>query len=108
MNPGSLNRRLTLQSRTLSKDAVGGRVESWADVAQIWAEQLTQTQRENIVADAERNQDTRRFRIRYRSITTEGHRLVYQGRKYDLIGIEETGIKDFLIVTCEAARNLDL
>lgn len=31
MNPGKLDRRITIQSRVMSKDATGARVETWAD-----------------------------------------------------------------------------
>lgn len=109
MNPGKLDRRVQLQSRVLTKDAAGGRVETWAAAGSLWAEVVTQKQAEGVTADADRNQDERTFRIRYRSGLASGtHRLVYQGRTYDILGITEEGRKSFLHLTTRAVQALSV
>ena len=104
MNPGKLNRRLTIQVRTLTKDATGSQSETWADTATVWAELVSQKGREATIADSERSQDTRQFRIRHRALTTTGNRLFYQSRFYDITGITEEGIKTTILMDTVATQ----
>lgn len=109
MNPGRLNRRIVVQARTLGADATGARTETWADSFTCWAEQVNQSQREAIVADSDRNQDNTTFRIRWRTgLTSEGYRVSYGGRKFDILGITEEGIKTFMLLDCQAIKSLNL
>lgn len=104
MNPGKLDRRIVLQVRTLSKDGAGGRVETWADSATLWAEIVTQKGSEKNAADSERPLDTRVFRIRYRSINPQSHRILYQSKFYNILGTtEEGGRRNTLVLETIAA-----
>lgn len=107
MNPGKMDRRLTVQVRTFSKDVTGGRVESWADAFQCWAEVIRQSNSEGVTADADRASDERQFRIRYKSGITSGtHRILFQLKFYDITGIVEEGRKEALILTCRSLQSL--
>lgn len=105
MNSGKLNRRIVIQSRTVTKDTAGGRVEIWADSATVWAELVTQRGTVANIADADRNQDTSRFRIRYRAINTSDNRILYKLRFYDIKGITEEGIKNTLLLDTVATQS---
>ena len=106
-NIGKMNRRLTFQTRTLTKDAVGGRVETWVDAFKGWAEVIQHKANEAIAADAERSSDERTFRIYYRAAITEGsHRVLYQLKFYDITAVTEEGIKDRMLITCKAIQSL--
>lgn len=107
MNPGKMDRRITIQSRTLTKDAAGGRVETWVDAFDCWAEVVTQKAGEAVTADADRATDERQFRIRYKSGIASGtHRIFYQLKFYDITGIVEEGRQHLLLVTCRAVQAL--
>jgi SPP1 family predicted phage head-tail adaptor len=107
MNPGKMDRRITIQARTLTKDAAGGRVETWADSFLCWAELVKTSQTETVTADADRNIEIRQFRIRYKSGLASGtHRILYQLRFYDITGIDEEGRQDRLLLTCRATQSL--
>jgi len=107
MNPGKMDRRLTVQVRTLTQDATGGRVESWADAFQCWGEAVTQKGAEAITADADRATDERQFRIRYKANIASGtHRILYQRKFYDITGIVEEGRRERLLLTCRAVQSL--
>jgi len=107
MNPGKMDRRVTFQTRTLTKDAAGGKVETWADAFDCWAEAVRIKQAEGITADADRNTEDRQFRIRYRSTIASGtHRIFYQLRFYDITGIEEEGRQEAMLITCRAVQAL--
>jgi len=106
-NPGKMNRRLTIQARALSKDAMGGRSQSWSDLLTVWAELLTHRSAESVLSDAERETDMKAFRVRYHpAFTTEGHRVLYKLEFYNIEGIEEEGVKDRLILKCRSIKSL--
>lgn len=109
MNPGKLNRKIVIQARTVTKDATGSRVETWADSANAWAEIVKQTGKETVPADADRNSDSRQFRIHYRSFligadATTKYRILYQYRFYDISGIEEEGVKNKMLISATATQ----
>ncbi len=104
---GKMNRRLTIQVRTKTKDDTGARVESWADAFKVWGEPVKHSANEPVVADAIRTQDDRMFRIRYQSTIAAGtHRVLYNLKFYDITGIEEEGIRDRQVLTCKALQSL--
>lgn len=106
-NPGRMNRRLTFQTRTLTRDTTGGRVESWADSFKAWAELVKHDAAEKLLGDSERIDDTKHFRIRWRAGLSAGsHRVLYQLRFYDIQGVTEEGIQDRLLLTCRAVQSL--
>jgi SPP1 family predicted phage head-tail adaptor len=106
MNPGKLNRRIVIQVRTLTKDSTGGRIQTWTDSATVWAEIVLQRGTSSIIADAERIQDTRQFRIRHRAIAAETNRILYQSKFYDITGITEEGIKNTMILDTVATKGI--
>lgn len=106
MNPGKLNRRVIIQARTLTRDSTGSPVESWADSATVWAEAVTQKGAESSMADSERGRDTRQFRIRYRAITSESNRLLYQSSFYNITGITEEGIRTSILLDTVATKSI--
>jgi SPP1 family predicted phage head-tail adaptor len=104
-NPGKMNRRITVQQRTFSKGSAGGRVDTWADAFDVWAELVTARTNEAIIANAERERDVKRFRVRYReAFNTGDFRILYRMRFYDLEGIEEEGLKDRMLLTCKSVQ----
>jgi SPP1 family predicted phage head-tail adaptor len=107
MNPGRMDRRILVQTRTLAKDAAGGRTQTWADAFHCWAEVVRAKQAEGITADADRNTEERQFRIRYRTGIESGtHRILYQLRFYDIVAVDEEGRQDRLLLTCRAVQAL--
>jgi len=99
-NPGNMDRRIAIQRLTVTRDAVGGVSETWADAFHVWAEIPRQTGTENAIADADRAQDTRQFRIRaFAGIASNTYRIKYQGRIYDIRHITEEGRADRLLIT---------
>jgi SPP1 family predicted phage head-tail adaptor len=106
-NPGKMDRRLTVQVRTYTQDGTGCKLEDWADSFSCWGELVTTKAKEGIVADADRAQTDRTFRIRYRSGLASGtHRIFYQLQFLDIVGIDEEGRKNTLILTCRALQAL--
>lgn len=100
IDPGRLDRRITLQSRTTSRDGEGSAIVAFADEDTIWAQKLSETSSEGRRLLAVRAEATIVFRIRYRSSLTSQHRIYFGGRYYDIVGdpVEE-GFRETLLVT---------
>ena len=101
MNPGAMDRRILIQRATVTRDDVGGVTETWVDQFSVWAEIPRQSGNESVIADADRGQETRQFRIRYRKgIAADTHRISYQSKIYDIRHIaEEMGRQNRLLIT---------
>jgi SPP1 family predicted phage head-tail adaptor len=102
----NLDRRVTIQQRTLANNALGEAIETWSDlVASLPAQFLPISGRE-IFAGAERQaRAVASWRIRYRSDIARTMRLVYDGATYDIADVTEDRRFDrrqYLIVTGEA------
>lgn len=87
MNPGKYNKVITLQSKTSTTDAYGGPVDSWADVATVWARVQPIKGREMIAAQAAQSETAVRFYTRYQDNLTTAMRIIYAGKNYDITGI---------------------
>ena len=101
MNPGAMDRRIIIQRSVITRDGLGGVTETWEDQFSVWAEIPRQTGNEAAIADADRGQETRQFRIRYRTgIASNTQRISYQSKIYDIRHIaEENGRQNRLLIT---------
>jgi SPP1 family predicted phage head-tail adaptor len=109
MNPGKMDRLITLEKRVLTQDAEGGRVETWGELRKVWAELVKQDGREGVVAGADRASDDIHFRIRaMRSVDLSAgeYRAGYQSKFYDIHSVTEEGRGDRLMLTCRAYQGL--
>lgn len=98
MDAGRLDRRITIEELTESRDSVGGVVSTWDPRCLIWAQKVPITAREKfapqqLAADA----DTR-FRIRYPNFTVspKRHRVKDGVQTYDIRGVLEVGRREGL------------
>jgi SPP1 family predicted phage head-tail adaptor len=100
MNPGRLDRRITLQQLTPTRDEIGSVIEAWENQYVLWAEIPKQNGNESLIADADRASESRQFRIRYRAgISPNAHRVSYQDKTYDIRHIGEEGRQNYLLIT---------
>ena len=106
MNPGKLDRRITLQVRVVSKDGAGGRVETWADSATVCAELVQARGSEATKADSDRYQTSQQFRIRYRALDPANYRILYKSRFYDIQAVTEEGRQTTLLLDTIATQAL--
>lgn len=107
MNPGKMDRRITIQKRAMTRDATGSTVETWTDESRrIFAEKVKYTGSETVISDADRARDFQQWRIRYRDITPTEHRIVYQGKTYDISSVIEEGRRDSLLIDSAATQQI--
>jgi SPP1 family predicted phage head-tail adaptor len=86
MNIGRLDRRITIQRKTTTRDANGGEVVTWSDWKTVWASKADQGSREFRSAGALYAETTTIFGIRYLAGVTGQDRIVYRETVYDIVG----------------------
>lgn len=84
MDAGRLDKRVTIQSMTATRNAIGEPVEAWADVATVWAAVEPVQGREFWEQQQVQSEVTTRIRIRYRAGVTAAMRVTYGGRFYNI------------------------
>lgn len=94
MNPGQLDRLLTLLRRTVSIDGAGAPVETWADCGQLWAKREKATGSESEASGTDRSMVSASYKIRYRhdlaTETTPGtYRVRVDGRTFNVVSALE-------------------
>lgn len=100
MTPGKLNRRLMIQRRSVSKDAVGGKIDTWEDFRQVWAELVVQRGGTSIITNADRVTHNTQWRIRHiEGFNEQDFQIIYQGKTYNINLIEPIGIKTEMLVS---------
>lgn len=102
MRAGRLDRRLTLQSRTLAApNARGEKIPSYSTLATVWGGRRDVSGREFVSAGQLHSEASTRFEIRYRSDLTPIHRVVCEGVTYDIVHVAEIGRRKGLELVCK-------
>jgi len=94
VDAGSLRKRLTLQSVTRAHDDVGGYMESWADVATLWAALVTVSADRVFRARGDEMNISHRITIRHRTDVKPGMRFILDQRVFPILEVsdpDETG-----------------
>lgn len=102
LNPGTLDRRIILRFPVYTRDAIGGNIETFADLDPVWASWDAQPGREWFGGDAKQSEmPVVAFKIRYRGDVTTTWRLIHQGAVHELVGDPvEVGRRQSLILNC--------
>ena len=98
MTTQQLDRIVTIQQRTATRDSFGGEVVTWVDLDTVWASFRPQstTERFRNESNIEQASNTAAFRIRWRADLDETMRVVQDGHEWDIEGIVEVGRRDKL------------
>ena len=91
MRAGKLDRRITLQTLTISRDSYGAAIESWSTLDTVWAGVLPLKGEEYFAAAQIVAEEQLKFRIRHRTDLTEKVRVLYESQAYDVQHIAEIG-----------------
>lgn len=86
MRAGSLNNRITIQSKTTTYDSYGGPVDAWADTVDLWAQVETTGGGDFYAAQKLDASVTAVFTVRYRTDLTSLNRIKYGTRIFDILG----------------------
>jgi SPP1 family predicted phage head-tail adaptor len=89
---GDFRRLVTLQARSATQDSYGSQVNTWYDVAPLWADMNPLQGRELLAAQALYTEVTSEISVRYSSVFADpkaiaAMRLSYAGRYFDILGM---------------------
>jgi len=102
MNPGELDREITIESFTTVQDGRGEETEEWSTFAEIWASKRPMSATERFASNGTHSVETANFRVRYLEGVLPTMRIVDEvGRKWRITGIAEYRRKVGLDLTAE-------
>ena len=104
MRTGSFRKRITFQSKSRVKDAGGGRVNTWANVASaptVWASVTQESATEGTEADQTQAKATIEINTYYRSDITEAMRVVWKSVNYNIRTIAPDDREMFMLITAQ-------
>jgi SPP1 family predicted phage head-tail adaptor len=87
LRSGSLNRRVILQQQSVTQDAAGQPVNTWVDVATVWASVLLLSGLETIKADRPASIVKASIRIRHRAGVNAGMRVLVGTAVYEVMAV---------------------
>lgn len=86
MKAGPMRERITVQSKSVTRDAIGAEVVTWSDVATVWADAKPVRARELVAADQRQQEFEVRFLIRYLAGLDRENRVIWRGQPYAIVG----------------------
>lgn len=105
MEPGQLDRRITIQQRVLGNPPVTGAGEensTWQEVATVWAARRDVRGEEFLAQFGRQAEVTCTFKLRYRAGITPQMRVVDGGETYEIQHIARLGRKEALELWAKA------
>lgn len=103
MRAGGLDRRVTLQRFTSTQDEYGEEIQTWADLATVFAEVRQQGGQEFLAAAQIQASKRVVFFIRWYPGLTPLDRVSFDGTLHDIAEVREIGRRDGVELHCEAA-----
>jgi len=104
INVGRFNQRITVQKPSASVDALGQRVETWTELATVWAQAQPLRGREYFAAGEVNSDAAVRFRLRYRGDVTGAMRVLWRGVAHAIVAdpVDVEGGRHTLELMCSA------
>lgn len=104
MRLSDLRHRVVIQRYKATQDEYGQPIQTWIDVAAVWANVEGLSGRELFEAQQTRAEADHRVTIRYRDDITPTMRIVNDGRSYNITAAaDRTGRREWLELTCKEA-----
>jgi SPP1 family predicted phage head-tail adaptor len=104
-----LDRRITIQEKTVTRGASGGVTETWATYKTVWASKQDSfaplSKREFYDSNQFIGERTTEFTIRHDSGVKYEMRISYDGLLYNIEGLVEVGRKEGLKIICTAMED---
>ena len=105
MNIGKLNKRIELKSNTPTRDSYGGNTDVWATYTTVWAS-IEPIAGKELLQMSERNAElTHKITIRYNSLVSEKHRVLYGTRTFVIVSIiNKDEIGEYQEIMCKEVK----
>lgn len=102
MQAGKLDRRITLQRASTTKNGFNEDVEAWGDIATVWASATPVSDAERVRTQQVGAVISMRFQIRFSTAVADlspTDRLTYNGKTYNITAVKELGRREGLEIT---------
>ncbi|HWV11797.1 MAG TPA: phage head closure protein [Sphingobium sp.] len=94
MRPGTMDRIITIQRRTVEDDGYGGEIDTWGNLATVFAEVRQQGGREFLAADQIQADKRVVFCLRWLAGLTALDRVEHEGALHNIQEVREIGRAD--------------
>ena len=101
---GKLDRQITLQSLTQTQGEYGELIDTWSDVATVWANAYAGAGKEFVAARQVNAEVSMQFQIRWMALSTT-MRILYDGKYFDIVDIAEVGRRERLNIFAKARQS---
>lgn len=101
---GKLDRKITIERKTVTRSGSGEPNETWSTLAIVWAHKLPMTGREFYSAAGAQlvSEETARFRIRWLAGLTAQDRILEGTKVWDIRNVAELGRAEGVELTAQA------
>lgn len=105
MDPGKLNRRVTIKRPSTTQDGTGQPITALVDVATVWASIVNKSGAESIRAEKDTSIVQTSIRIRMRNDLDNGMTVHFGGTVYGIKALlPDEKTRDFLDLVCEVVN----
>ena len=98
----NLDRLITFQTNTYTRDNVGGKVDTWVDFCQMWAKIQYIPSFENVAGDRVEAKSLIQIWCRYRSDITAAMRISFEGEYFNISDVSEVPRRKFLQISAQS------
>lgn len=100
--PAELRHRVAIEAPSRAGDGAGGATISWTPIATVWADVASFKGSKLLAADQIEEHEPFRVVIRYRAGMKAEMRIVWRGRRLDIVSIfDPDGERRWLVLECE-------
>lgn len=103
IDPGKLDRRIILRSASVSTDGFGQAVRTYSDLGKVWAKVDYTSVSEGNEANKLTSVNKVRFTIRYRSDVDATNKVSWDGKTYEVEGVNLEGRERYLVLETRLA-----
>lgn len=100
-----LNKRITIQQQSATQDDAGQPINTWVDVATLWAEIRDVSGREFIAADGQQKQVQTKILIRHREGIESQMRVLHGSNTYNIEAVLGQDNRTLLLMCSRGANN---
>lgn len=111
MQAGRLDRRLTIQKKTVTQNSAGEEIETWSTHATVSAIKLENRGAERFTSQQLLGEGVKTFQIRWsnrvKALTSE-HRILFDNRIHEIKDIRELGRREGIEIDCTVRNELPM
>lgn len=105
MEPGKLNRKVSIRQRGTTQDAIGQPIETWIEIAAPWANIRQRTGAEMLRADRDVSIVQTSIRIRRRTEVTAAMRVYHGTTVYEIKAVlDDAENRERMDLVCEVVH----